>query len=137
MSEITALEKCPCPACGAQAEWSARKRALVCPFCGTHAPGELQSDGGTIVEHDLVHALREYPDEDRGWGSEKRTVKCQSCQAISVFEPGRVGQNCDFCGSPSLVDYKEIKAPIRPESLLPFKVDKERVRSIVKSWLGG
>ena len=37
-----------------------------------------------------------------------------------VFDPTRVGQNCEFCGSPALVDYKEIKAPIRPQSLLPF-----------------
>ena len=36
--------------------------------------------------------------------------------------PSRVGQNCEFCGSPALVDYQEIKAPIRPQSLLPFKV---------------
>ena len=26
----------------------------------------------------------------------------------------RVGQNCEFCGSPALVDYDEIKSPIRP-----------------------
>ena len=39
-----------------------------------------------------------------------------------VFDPARVGQNCEFCGSPALVDYEEIKAPIRPQSLLPFKV---------------
>ena len=39
-----------------------------------------------------------------------------------MFDPERVGQNCEFCGSPALVDYKEIKAPIRPQSLLPFKV---------------
>ena len=38
--------------------------------------------------------------------------------------PTRVGQNCEFCGSPALVDYKEIKAPIRPQSLLPFKVTR-------------
>ena len=49
-------------------------------------------------------------------------MQCQSCRAVMVFDPTRVGQNCEFCGSPALVDYQEIKAPIRPQSLLPFKV---------------
>ena len=84
---------------------------------------------GAIEELDLAKALRELPDEDRGWQTEKRTVQCQSCKAVSVFDPERVGQNCDFCGSPALVDYQEIKAPIRPQSLLPFKVTESRSAS--------
>ena len=74
------------------------------------------------------------PDQDRGWQAEKRTVQCQSCKAVSVFDPDRVGQNCDFCGSPSLVDYAEIKAPIRPQSLLPFTVTEASVREQIRKW---
>ncbi len=135
-SETAALEKHSCAACGAQAEWSARKHALICPYCGTVAPAELETDSGKIHEHDLVTALRELPQELRGWKAQRRTVRCQSCKAISVFEPSRVGQNCEFCGSPELVDYEEIKAPVSPESLLPFKIDREKVHNVIKRWLG-
>ena len=65
---------------------------------------------------------------------DKRTVQCQSCKAVSVFDPQRVGQNCDFCGSPALIDYNEIKAPIRPQSLLPFKVTEGQVREQIRRW---
>jgi hypothetical protein len=51
-----------------------------------------------------------------------------------VFDPERVGQNCDFCGSPALVDYQEIKAPIRPQSLLPFTVSDSTVREQIRKW---
>ena len=132
----TALEKHSCPACGAQAEWSARKHMLVCPFCGTESPAKLESDTGKIVEHDLVSALRDVPDDMRGWQTERHTVKCQSCKAITVFDPEKVGTRCDFCNSPELVDYDEIRAPIRPGSVLPFKVDRERVHATIKHWLG-
>ena len=37
-TELTAREKFPCPACGAQAEWNPAKQKLVCPFCGTESP---------------------------------------------------------------------------------------------------
>jgi hypothetical protein len=45
-----------------------------------------------------------------------------------------VGKRCEFCGSPELVDYEEIKAPIRPQSLLPFKVPESRVRERLRRW---
>ena len=56
-SEITALEKHECPACGAQAEWNPGKQKLVCPFCGTESPYRIDRDLGKVVELDLVKAL--------------------------------------------------------------------------------
>ena len=134
MAELSALEKFPCAACGAQAEWNPAKALLVCTFCGTAAPFNRDAATGEIVELDLVKALRELPDEHRGWQAEKRTVQCRSCKAVSVFDPERVGQACDFCGSPALIDYQEIKAPIRPQSLLPFKVGESQVREQIRRW---
>jgi len=131
---VAAVENYPCAACGAQAEWNPSRQMLVCSFCGTAAPFSVDDATGALVEHDLVTALREIPDNDRGWLEERRTVQCQSCKAVSVFDPARVGQNCDFCGSPSLLDYTEIKAPIRPQGLLPFKVDAGTVRDQIRKW---
>ncbi len=133
-TEVTAREKFPCPACGAQAEWNPAKQKLVCPFCGTESPYQVNASTGAIEEIDLVKALRELPDDLRGWHTERRSVRCQSCRAVMVFDPARVGQNCEFCGSPALVDYSETKAPITPQSLLPFKVTQPQVREQIRRW---
>ncbi|MDQ6859734.1 MAG: zinc ribbon domain-containing protein [Verrucomicrobiota bacterium] len=136
MPEVTARERFECPACGGAAEWSPAKQALVCPFCGTVSP--MQPDAAaskaTVREYDLVEAMRNLPASARGWEMETRSVKCQSCQAISVFAAERVAQNCEFCGSPALVPYDEIKAPIRPESVLPFKLSQSEMRERVHRW---
>jgi hypothetical protein len=134
VSSVSALDKHACSACGAQAAWNPARQLLVCPFCGTATPFTIDEATGAIEELDLAKALRELPDDERGWQTEKRTVQCQSCKAVSVFDPERVGQNCDFCGSPALVDYKEIKAPIRPRSLLPFIVTDSTVREQIRKW---
>jgi hypothetical protein len=135
VSELTAQARFACPACGGAAEWSATKQALVCPFCGTVSPMQPGATAeGQVEERDLVAALRAIPESERGWQTATRSVKCQSCQAISVFKPERVAQTCDFCGSPALVPYDEIKAPIRPESVLPFKIDQGNVRDRVHAW---
>jgi hypothetical protein len=87
-----------------------------------------------VVETDLVAALRALPDEERGWLTERRSVQCTSCKAVMVFDPARVGQHCEFCGSPALVDYSSIKAPIRPQGVLPFRIDTAKVRDDIRRW---
>ena len=139
MSAATAQKKFSCPACGGEAQWNPAQQALVCPFCGQTSPAQAQlTPGGepVIVEHDLVTALRNIPDDQRGWQAQKVSVRCQSCQAISVFDPERVGQRCDFCGSSALVPYEEIKAAFRPESLLPMRVSETQVRDSIRHWYG-
>jgi endogenous inhibitor of DNA gyrase (YacG/DUF329 family) len=139
MPEATAQKKFSCPACGAEAEWNPAKQALVCPFCGTTSPAQMELNAAgeqVIKEHDLVAAIRGIPDDKRGWQAKKISVRCQSCQAISVFDPDRVGQRCDFCGSAALVPYEEIKEAFRPESLLPMKISETQVRDSIRRWYG-
>jgi Zn finger protein HypA/HybF involved in hydrogenase expression len=133
-TEVTAREKFPCPACGAQAEWNPAKQKLVCPFCGTESPYQINAATGAIEEIDLVKTLRELPADLRGWHTERRSVRCQSCRAVMVFDPARVGQNCEFCGSPALVDYTETKDPITPQSILPFKIPQSQIREQIRRW---
>ena len=134
ISNVTAREKFACPACGADAQWNPAKQALVCPFCGTESPATLQKRGAetVIVEHDLVAALRDVPDAAAAGRPTKVSVQCQSCQAISVFDPSRVGQRCEFCGSSQLVPYEQVKEPFSPESLLPFAIPGSQARDLMR-----
>ena len=136
MSEVIAINKYLCPACGAQAVWTPAKKALICPYCSTESVAELQGDGTLVGESDLAEALRALPDEKRGWAAERKTVKCQSCQAISVFDETRVAQACDFCGSPALMNIDDLQSPIRPGSQLPFQISESTVRETIRQWYG-
>jgi DNA-directed RNA polymerase subunit RPC12/RpoP len=137
-SSITARAEFHCPACGAEAHWNPAKQALVCAFCGTVSPAKLETlaGAGQIVEHDLVAALRDIPDSARGWKAEKTSVRCQSCQAISVFDANNVGKRCEFCGSSSLVPYEQVKDAFRPESLMPMKISEPQARDLIRAWYG-
>ena len=134
--ETVAREKFHCPACGAEAHWNPAKQKLICAFCGTESPASVETRSGqsVIVEHDLVAALRGIPDASRGWQAEKTSVRCQSCQAISVFDAGKVGQRCDFCGSSALVPYEQVKDAFRPESLLVLKIAESQARDLIRAW---
>ena len=122
VTESVALTKFHCPACGAEAQWNPAKQALVCPFCGTESPAQVDATG-EIVEHDLVAALRDRPS---GYcGEDRREVKCQSCQAISVFDPPARRSAASSAARPRSFPTPNRRLR-RPESLLPFRVTRRR-----------
>ncbi len=133
-----AREKYHCPSCGAEASWNPAKQALVCAFCGTESPASLEerTAATVITEHDLAAAIRNIPDEARGWQAAKTTVRCQSCHAISVLDPDKVGSRCGFCGAAQLVPYAEVKDAFRPESLLPLRLSEAQARDAIRAWYG-
>ena len=131
--DVRALDKHACPACGAQAEWNPAKQLLVCPFCGNESPYAIDRAVGKVTENDLAAAIASTTDAD-AIHEQRRSVQCQSCRAVMVYSAARVGQNCEFCGSPALVAYQEIKSPISPKGVLPFKIDRNRVRDDIRLW---
>jgi hypothetical protein len=132
--DVRALDKHACPACGAQAEWNPGKQMLVCPFCGTESPYSIDRDAGKVGENDLASALAATTASERVFQAQRRSVQCQSCRAVMVYDAARVGQNCEFCGSPALVAYQEIKSPVSPKGVLPFRIDRNRVRDDIRRW---
>ncbi len=97
---------------------------------------ERTSGAVEIHENDLVAALRNIGSDQRGLQTEKKAVKCQSCQAITLFDPAVVAQRCEFCGSPALIPVEQQGTAIRPESLLEFKITEAQVRDSVRAWYG-
>jgi hypothetical protein len=87
-----------------------------------------------VGENDLAAALAATKDVPDTWKEQHRSVHCQSCRAVMVYDAARVGQNCEFCGSPALLAYQEIKSPISPKGVLPFKIDRNRVRDDIRRW---
>jgi hypothetical protein len=84
------------------------------PFCGTESAAKLDA-AGEIAEHDFsMRCATAAPAHAAGIA--KREVKCQSCNAISVLDPTRQAQNCEFCGSAQLVPYTETAPAQRPRA---------------------
>jgi hypothetical protein len=135
MREETARARFACPACGGDAAWHPQRRMLVCTHCGTASPAP---DGamGAIVEHDLGAALAALAGAPRGWDAQKRSVRCQSCRAVSVLDAARQAQHCEFCGAAQLVDYTDEEPAFRPGSVLPFAVGVADARERIRRWYG-
>jgi len=125
------MRKFPCSACGADVVWNPGADALACPYCGTERA--IPKAFGQVVEKPIEEGLR--APRDLGWGVSRKTVRCGRCGASQSLEPGVAALRCAFCGAPAVVEAPAAGNMIRPEGLLPFKVDRHRAAEMFRGWL--
>lgn len=128
-------ERWKCDGCGAEQHYDAVKKSLRCDFCGAERP--VPEGASAIVEHDLFAGLDALP---VGLGATTRTIsRCKECGASVHFSDGDGTQKtatvCTFCGSASVLVQTENTKLLRPESLVPFAIDKKRASSEFSGWL--
>lgn len=125
------LHKFPCRQCGADLKFHAGAHSLRCEYCG-HTE-QIPHSKEAIVEYAYSETLA--PSLQKGWGTERKSFKCENCGATSSLDPGVVSSHCDFCGSPKVIEASESADVIRPESLLPFIVDRNGARGAFSKWI--
>jgi hypothetical protein len=130
----TAAADFQCQACGGRMAFDAGQGRMLCGFCGaTRGVGE-GDEARTIVEYDLEHGLG--MSAERGYGARVRRVGCAQCGAVVSYGEHETARACDFCGSPQVAARDDSPLPIRPESVLPFRIDKKAATAKFSSWLG-
>ena len=135
-AESEKAHKFPCPKCGAEVDFDAEHGSLVCAYCGHQAMVPVTEQA--IEEHDLETALQEMlsAPQEMGYGENKRSLKCESCGAVNTIDANVISTECAFCGSNQVVPQQQVAQVIKPESLLPFQVDRNRAVSLFRAWLG-
>jgi DNA-directed RNA polymerase subunit RPC12/RpoP len=126
-----------CGKCGAKLAFDASSQGMRCPFCG-HTQTVTAAAGAPAAP-----SIREIPIEQglqlaqRGLGAPATTLGCKDCGATVNVGQGQQTARCSFCGSHQVLQQPEDPNIIRPESLIPFKVDRARGIEQFKSWVKG
>ncbi len=121
----------PCPSCGASLVYDIKEGELKCQFCGTIED----------INEKIAHDVKEYDfyakrsDEDNDWGLEVENLHCDSCGADMNIEPTTKSSSCPFCGSNYVVREKGKDMGIKPETLIPFKIDRNFCKESFEKWL--
>lgn len=127
----TQTDKFPCPSCGGGMVFDPGTQALSCLYCGNKT--EIDKQEGLIEEYN-IDSFDEVDSAD--WGDDTRIIHCNSCGAETVLAQENVAQFCPFCGSSHIVKQEEIPG-IKPESLVTFRVGKQRAKELFKKWIKG
>jgi hypothetical protein len=86
-------------------------------------------------------ATREIPIEEglrlaqRGFGTALTQLGCSDCGAVVNVTPGEQTAKCAFCGSHQVLAQETQGNVIRPESLVPFGVERDAANEKFSGWI--
>jgi hypothetical protein len=129
---VVKSQRFKCDECAAELKFDAALGKLKCDHCG--ATRDVPMEARTVVEHDFFQGLANAP-RGLGAGGATRTSRCQECGANVAFPDGVTATRCTFCGSSKVLEQSENQNVIRPESLVPFAIDKKRANQAFGDWL--
>jgi len=122
----------PCSTCGAKLEYDASIQAMRCPYCMSQQA--IQVAQAEIREIPIEEGFRR---ATRGLATPVTAVSCQDCGATVNVGPQDRTVQCTFCGSHKVLPHEADPNLIRPESLVPFQVDREAAIQSFRGWLKG
>ncbi len=125
-----------CPRCQATTAYSAAEGGLRCAHCGYYEPPSSPAVGKRAQEFEFTVETVSAAREAAGWGTERKTLRCQSCGSETSLPPGRLTSTCPFCGSNQVLQQDAPDDHLRPRFLIPFAVDADRCRAIAREWMG-
>ena len=107
-------------------EFSPASQALICPHCRTQEQMELSSN---VSERDFAELYNQ-----RWSKQEVKIVKCDNCGAEETLAHKEISTRCPFCGSNTVLKQSEFNS-VRPDTVIPFKLDKESATQKCIAWL--
>ncbi|MGN0687384.1 MAG: hypothetical protein ACI4KA_04680 [Oscillospiraceae bacterium] len=129
-----------CPCCGGKIEFDSASQQMKCPFCDTMF--ELEA----LKSYD--NAIRETPQDDMQWQSsaggtwqegetsDMSVYVCSSCGGEIVADRTTGATSCPYCDSP-VVMTGLFSGALRPDMVIPFKLDKQAAVAALKKHLEG
>ena len=117
-----------CSNCGAYLAFDPETQQWKCPFCDS-----------VFQQHDLnekdEQSAETRPDTAQETASGAQVVyHCPSCGSEIMTDETTVATHCYYCHSPVVLQGK-LTDDMRPDSVLPFTVDKDRAVSSFMSWV--
>ena len=123
------VEVFTCENCGGNMIFDIKSQSLKCPYCET----EVKIDNsGDVLEYDFSNVSRLEAQSD--WNEEAEVIKCESCGAETVVDRQSTAIHCPYCGSSHVLKTKQ-SAGIKPEGVLPFKIDKHQAMEEMSRWM--
>ena len=131
-----------CPACGGPLHFDSELQKLKCDYCGstfTNAEIEELYSGANEAAAAQGTALQESNDTLQ-WSPEEaahlRAYSCPSCGAQLICDENTAATSCPYCGNPTVVP-AQFSGALRPDYIIPFKLNKDQAVSKLKDYYGG
>ncbi len=127
-----------CPNCDAPLKFSSKSQQWDCEFCGSNFKLEdlkrQEAKGeGTVTGGEYDAAENEWREEElRGM----KVYSCEQCGGEIIADETTSASFCPYCGNTAIFQ-KQFEGAYRPESVIPFKMDKKQAKEAYKQFCKG
>jgi len=132
--QIDQVTSYACPNCGASTAYDIAAGGIACEYCGYVAPVKSRQLGQSAQEFEFT--LETLSQSDRGWGTERKMIHCDSCGGELSIPEGAISTTCPFCASNKVNVTVYLDEFLRPRFMVPFKIPPEQIRGLTLDWLG-
>ena len=119
-----------CPSCGAYLAFDPETQGWKCDFCGS------QFAEKEVMERSGEQPAPEAAQEQQPQSAQQVVYRCQSCGSEIMTDETTVATHCYYCHSPVVLQGK-LTDDMRPDSVLPFAIDKEKAVNSFMTWVKG
>lgn len=136
---MTTISEYKCPSCGGPLEFSSEKQKLCCPFCDSEYTVEefnaapMQT---TVSEDDSWNGVIEAGQWDDSELAGLAEYICRSCGGTILTDKTTASASCPYCGNPVVMN-DQVSDTLKPEYVIPFKLNKDAARAEFEKHLGG
>lgn len=123
-----------CPRCGGHLAYDIRASGIACQHCGYQQKVEGTRVGRAADEFEFT--LDTLNQAEQGWGELRSQLHCDNCGAELSYPKGAVATSCPYCASNKVNVQVAEEEKLRPRFLVPFKLSKEQLPTLVSTWLG-
>jgi len=123
-----------CPRCGGHLAYDIRASGIACQHCGYQQKVEGALLGRSADEFEFT--LDTLNQAEQGWGELRSQLHCDNCGAELSYPKGAVATSCPYCASNKVNVQVAEEEKLRPRFLVPFKLSKEQLPTLVSTWLG-
>lgn len=133
-----ALLEYKCPCCGGKLEFDGSIGKVKCPFCDTEFDVSTFADLDKELNEETQDSMNWTSETTEVWGAEEGMsyYSCKSCGAQIVMDETTSASKCPYCDNP-IVMMGNLKGDLKPELIIPFKLDKKAAKTAFANHLNG
>ena len=133
----TEQHKCPC--CGAPVDFDVESQKLKCPYCGSEFEISAVEQSEKFKENcveDSINWGSEQSDFKAGESDGMKVYSCNSCGGEIITDATTSATKCPYCDN-NVVMKGNFSGDLRPDLVIPFKLNKESAKEAVKKFISG
>ena len=129
-----------CPCCNGRMTFNTSLQKVKCEFCGTEFEMSVLEQYDQGLKMDTPDEMEWNTDVGGDWQEQEQesliSYVCNTCGGEIACEKTTAATSCPFCGNPVVVN-GNLSGALRPDVVIPFKLDKEAAKAGLEKHLQG